>query len=567
MKLREEGYRAVTQVKGLSPEIFIVSEVETVQNGADRSPVAEKGQGNRNPTGSKTTSEITKGTDMNSGEPKYSRKGENASTSNKMQGEAKDILAVGLTRSTEEVQETAQREGVSRQAMGFEGTPAIARDGEWVETKLELITRRAKDEPKRKFTTLAYLLNEGHLEQCYGLLKKDKASGIDGVTVEEYGANLKENLKDLVSRMKALHYYPQTVRRVYIPKGGGKLRGLGIPTVEDKIVQMGIKRILEAIYEGDFSDSSYGFRPKRSCHDALNELDKTIMTRPINAVAEVDIEKFFDTVDHKWMMECLKQRINDPRFLRLIVRFLKAGIIEEGKYKETDKGTPQGGVLSPMLANIYLHYILDLWFEKVVKRQLKGYMRQIRYADDFVVCFAEKESAMKFMEMLKERFAKFGLKVSEEKSRVIEFGRKVWERERAEGGRGATFDFLGFTHFGDSTRRGKFKVGRRTSRKKYIQKMKEMNIWLKKIRNFVKLEEWLKILRLKLTGHYRYYGVSGNSRMIYRFYKESSILTFKWINRRSQKRSYTYAQFHKYLGHTLPKPKIYHNLYTLAPCV
>ena len=508
-------------------------------------------------------SEITKGTDMNSGEPKYSLREEKASTSDKKREEAQDVLAVGLTHSTEEVQETAQREGVSGQAMSFKETPAISKDGGWVETRLKLITQMARDDSKLKFTSIAHMLNEEHLEQCYGLLKKDKASGIDGVTVEEYGVNLKENLKDLVSRMKALHYYPQAVRRVYIPKGEGKVRGLGIPAVEDKIVQMGIKRILEAIYEVDFSDSSYGFRPKRSCHTALSELDKEITTRPINAVAEVDIEKFFDTVDHKWLMECLKQRISDPSFLRLIVRFLKAGIIEEGKYRETDKGTPQGGVLSPMLANIYLHYILDLWFEKEAKKEIKGYSKLIRYADDFVVCFGERESAIKFMEMLKERFAKFGLRISEEKSRVIDFGRKVWEDDNRRGGNGTTFDFLGFTHYGDKTRSGGYKVGRKTSKKKYIQKMREMKEWLKSIRNLVKLKVWWKILQVKLTGHYRYYGMSGNSRMINEYYQETSKLAFKWINRRSQKKSCTYAQYRSGLKEMLPKPKIYHNIYKL----
>jgi len=510
---------------------------------------------------------MTKGTDMNLGEPKHSLEKEKASTSDKKREEAEDVLAVGLTHSTDEKRETAGREGVSSQAMGFEETPAVVKDGAWVETKLKHITQLAKEDQKYRYTRLMHLLNEGHLEQCYWMLKKDRASGIDGVSVEEYGINLKENLKDLLERMKALHYYPQAVRRVYIPKGNGKVRGLGIPAVEDKIVQMGMKRILEAIYEVDFSDSSYGFRPKRSCHTALNELDKTIMTRPINAVAEVDIEKFFDTVDHKWLMECLKQRISDTRFLRLIVRFLKAGVIEEGEYIATDKGTPQGGVLSPMLANIYLHYILDLWFEKVAKKELKGYSKLIRYADDFVVCFEEKESAIRFMEMLKERFAKFGLRISEEKSRVVEFGRKNWEDNNGKGGKGTTFDFLGFTHFGDKTRKGKFKVGRRTSKKKFVQKIREMNEWLRNVRNRYKLKEWWKVLVVKMTGHYRYFGMSGNSRMMYEYYQSTSRLIFKWINKRSQKKSCTQVEYASWLKRKLPVPRIYHNIYTLYPSV
>jgi RNA-directed DNA polymerase len=508
-------------------------------------------------------SEITKGKDMNSGEPKYSQK-EYVSASSKIQAEAEDILAVGLTHSTSEVKETLPREGVSNQTMGLKETPAIQRDGEWVETKLRRITQLAKENRKNKFTTLAYLLNEDFLERCYGELKKDKACGIDGVTVEGYGVNLKEKLKDLVSRMKALHYYPQAVKRVYIPKGEGKLRGLGIPAVEDKIVQMGLKKILEAIYEVDFCDSSYGFRPGRDCHKTIGELNKVLMTEPINAIVDVDIEKFFDNVDHKWLMKCLEQRINDPNFLRLIVRFLKAGIIEEGVYAETDKGTPQGGVLSPILSNIYLHYILDLWFEKVATKQLKGYVKLIRYCDDFVVCFEELESAREFKEMLKERIAKFGLRIAEDKSRVIGFGRKVWEKANRESRKVETFDFLGFTHFCDKTRRGKFRVGRKTARKKFIQKMKAMNDWLKGIRNLLSLKEWWEVLKVKLAGHYRYYGISGNLRMIRTFYWETVKLAFKWINRRSQKKSCTFEKFRRYLMTTLPKPKIYHLAYTFS---
>lgn len=251
-----------------------------------------------------------------------------------------------------------------------------------MQTKLELITRRARENPKMRFTSLVHHLNEGFLLECFQELKKDKAPGIDGVTVRAYEERLEENLKELVVRLKGKKYRPQPVRRVYIPKDEKSVRPLGIPTIEDKIVQMGIKKLLEAIYEQDFVEGSHGFRPKRGCHDALEVVDKTIMTKAVNYVVDMDIEKFFDTVDHKWMMKCLEQRIADPSLLRLIGRFLKAGVMEEGKYQETDRGTPQGGIISPVLANIYLHYVLDLWFEKEVKRQAKGYARLTRYADD-----------------------------------------------------------------------------------------------------------------------------------------------------------------------------------------
>jgi group II intron reverse transcriptase/maturase len=279
----------------------------------------------------------------------------------------------------------------------------------------------------------------------------------------------------------------------------------------------------------------------------------------------MDIEKFFDTVDHKWLIEALKQRIADPNFLRLIVRFLKAGVMEEGKYIETDRGTPQGGVISPILANIYLHYILDKWFEERVKPQMKGYAQMVRYADDFVVCFQSEREAKGFAEALKERLGRYGLKVSESKSKIIEFGRYAWQRAQQQGKRPETFDFLGFTHYGDKTRRGKYKVGRKTSQKKYRQKVKAINQWIKKVRNLLPLKEWWKMLWVKLVGHYRYYGISGNLQSLRMFYTEASKLAYKWINRRSQKKSFTFGQHRRFKEHNpLPKPKIYHLTYTLS---
>ena len=436
-----------------------------------------------------------------------------------------------------------------------------------MKTKLEslTLTQRAKENLRNEFTSLAHLLTEDFLKGCFRELKRDKASGIDGVSVKEYEVNLEENLKDLVVRLKAKKYKPQPVRRVYIPKANGSKRGLGIPTVEDKIVQMGIKKILEAIFEVDFLDVSYGFRPNRSCHTALDILDKTIMTKPINYVVDMDIKQFFDTIDHQWLMKCLRQRIKDTSLLRLITRFLKAGIMEEGKLSKTAKGTPQGGVLSPLLANIYLHYILDLWFEKGVKSKLKGYAELIRYADDFIVCFQSGKEAKEFGEVLKQRLNKFGLEVSESKSGIIEFGKYVWQKAQRENRKVATFDFLGFTHYCDKTRKGKFKLGRKTARAKFRQKIKAMNEWLKKIRNLIELKEWWKVLRVKLFGHYRYYGISGNTRELRKFCTQVSKLAYKWINRRSQKKSYTYKQYCRFKKYNpLPKPKIYHLTYTLS---
>ncbi len=434
-----------------------------------------------------------------------------------------------------------------------------------MKTKLQSLTQRAKENHQNKFTSLAHLLTEDFLKGCFWELKRDKASGIDGVRVKEYEVNLEEKLKELVVRLKAKKYKPQPVRRVYIPKIDDSKRRLGIPTVEDKIVQMGIKKILEAIFEVDFIDVSYGFRPNRSCHTALDMLNKTIMTKPINYVVDMDIKQFFDTIDHQWLMKCLRQRVKDTSLLRLITRFLKAGIMEEGKLIKADKGTPQGGVLSPLLANIYLHYILDLWFERKVKSKLKGYAKLIRYADDFVVCFQSGKEAKEFGKALNIRLSKFGLEVTESKSRIIEFGRYVWQKAQRENRKAATFNFLGFTHYCDKTRKGKFKLGRRTARIKFRQKIIAMNEWLKKVRNLIELKEWWKVLRMKLFGHYRYYGISGNIRELRKFYTQVSKLAYKWINRRSQKKSYTYKQYCRFKKYNpLPEPKIYHLTYALS---
>ena len=426
-------------------------------------------------------------------------------------------------------------------------------------TKLMSLTLKAKGNSKYRFMSLTYLLTEDFLKECFWELKRDKATGTDGVTVKGYEVKLDENIKELVGKLKEWKYKVKPVRRVYIPKPNGDKRPLGIPTTEDKVVQMAIKKILEAIFENDFIEVSYGFRPGKNCHQAIDEVDKAIMTKPVNYVVDMDIKKFFDTINHEWLIKCLKQRIADKTFIRLITKFLKAGVMEEGKYIETDKGSPQGGILSPILSNIFLHYILDLWFEKVIKKQLKGYAKLVRYADDFVCCFQKGEEARNFGRQLKERLEKFGLKIAEDKSRIIEFGRYATENARKRGEIAKIFDFLGITFYCDKTREGKFKVGRKTSREKYWMKIKEMNQWLKKIRNLIKLEKWWKVLKLKLIGHYRYYGISGNRQAIRMFYLETIKLAYKWINRRSQKRSFNWEQFKRLLEkNPLPEPKLYH---------
>ncbi len=456
-------------------------------------------------------------------------------------------------------------EGIGDGTQSERETASGHRNGEWLITKLELIARRARQEPRSRFTSLAHLLDEGFLAQSYRELKKNKAPGVDGVSVEEYGKDLDGNLKRLVARMKAKKYWPQPVRRTYIPKGDGQLRPLGIPAVEDKVVQMGMARILQAVFEGDFLEASYGYRPKRGCHEALKSLDRAIMANPVSFVVEVDIKGFFNHVDHKWLMECLRQRISDPSLLSLVWRNLKAGVLDEGKFKESEEGTPQGGVISPILSNIYLHYVLDLWFEKKLSKELRGHAELIRYCDDFIVCAQYRSDADRVLAEIKARLAKFGLEVSPEKTRIIEFGRFAKLNAEKRGGKPDTFDFLGFMHFCGTTLKGRFRVGRKTSGKRFRAKLKAMNTWLKAVRNAEPLPEWWRTFRAKLEGHCRYYGVSGNSRSISSYFHWAIRMVYKWINRRSQKRSYTWAEFVQYLErHPLPKVRIVHHLYAAS---
>lgn len=434
-----------------------------------------------------------------------------------------------------------------------------------VETKLDLISERAKRDPGYRFTCVAHLLNEGFLEQCYRSLGRNKATGVDGVSWEEYGENLQGNLKELVSRLKAKRYRPLPARRVYIPKDEHSTRPLGIPVQEDKIVGKGVSRILEAIYEQDFLECSHGFRPNRGCHTALKAADTLLLNRPINHVIEADIKGFFDNVSHKWMMEFLGRRINDPSFLRIIGRFLIAGYKDSGLLVESVKGVPQGGTLSPMLANVFLHYVLDEWFEKEIKPQVSGECHLVRYCDDFIILVQYKNEAHRLVEMLRSRFEQYDLQLHPDKTRVISFGRYEGVNATKQERRANTFDFLGLTHYCTKSRHGGFLVGRRTSAKKYRKKLRELYLWFKAQRNALKIKELWKMLTAKLRGHYQYYGISGNYRGIYRYYKCSLRIAYKWLNRRSQRKSFNWEQFMQYLTkYPLLKPYIAHRLYKLS---
>jgi len=421
--------------------------------------------------------------------------------------------------------------------------------------KLKLITEIAKKDSKLKFKTLAHNINAESLTRSYKFLKKNKACGIDGVTIEKYGNRLEENISDLLYRMKGKKYKACPVRRTYIPKAGkNELRPLGIPCVEDKMVQTVLKEILEAIYEQDFLECSHGFRP---CHTAIKELNTTMMKRPINYVVEVDIKGFFDNVDHEWLMKCLQERIVDKRFLRWIRRHLEAGVMEDGSLRETNEGTPQGGVVSPVLANIYLHYVLDLWFEWRHKREAKGYVQLIRYCDDFIVLCESECDAKRFLEELVPRLAKFNLEIAAEKTKMIKFGRSEWKRSKRIGSKMQTFNFLGFTHYCGTSRKGWFSIKHKTAKQNLARKLRESKQWVKNNRNLFSLKDWWRIIKAKLIGHYNYFGVSGNMRCLRKYYRGIIWMLFKWINRRSQKKSMNIKQFWKYLQwNPLPTPRI-----------
>ena len=428
--------------------------------------------------------------------------------------------------------------------------------------KLALISRRAREDSKLQFTSLAHLLNAEFLRECYRSLGKEKAVGIDGKSWRQYGEQLDENLEDLVQRLKAKRYKPLPAKRVYIPKNNKEYRPLGLPAIEDKIVQKGIARILEAIYEADFMDSSYGFRPGRSCHQALKSLNDTVMFKPVSYVIEADIEGFFDNISHDWMMKFLSVRIRDSSLLLLIRRFLKAGYTESGRLMRTEQGTPQGGNLSPMLANIFLHYVLDLWFDKRVKPRVRGQSHLVRYADDFICMVQYRQSAEEIESMLRERFSKFGLRLHPEKTRMISFGRFERQNASRQGRKSRTFDFLGFTHYCGRSRKGKFLLGRKTSCRKFREACKQMNAWLRQVRGVMRIGDIWSVLSSKLRGHYNYFGVSGNSRMITKFGFVTLGLVRKWLNRRSQRKSFTWKQMRTYLCHyPLPRPRIVHNWY------
>lgn len=403
-----------------------------------------------------------------------------------------------------------------------------------------------------KIENLIHFVNKERLKEQHRKQQRNKASGIDKMTKDKYEVKLDENIDDLIERMKKFSYKPLPVRRTYIPKANGKLRPLGIPSYEDKLVQGVMADILSEIYECKFLECSYGFRPNRNCHQAIREINQRIMINKVNYILDCDIKGFFDNVNHKWLMKFLEHDIKDKSFLRYINRFLISGYMEEMKYYETDKGTPQGGLISPILANVYLHYVLDLFFERYIKPKLKGEAYLVRYADDFLIMFQYEEEAKQVYQLLIERLAKFGLEMGQEKTRILPFGRFKGTNE--------TFDFLGFMHYNGTTRTGKYSLGHKMSKKKRKLKQQAITKWIKEHRT-TKFIENIKLLNKKLIGLYAYYGINGMLDELYKIYYHTLYALRSSMFRRSQRRL-SIKIFRKILKRVpIAKPKIYKDIW------
>jgi group II intron reverse transcriptase/maturase len=424
-------------------------------------------------------------------------------------------------------------------------------------TKYIRIAELAKEDKKRRFFSLAHLLTEEALQEAFESLRKDASAGVDQVTYSGYAAAVSENIGKLHDRMKEGRYRAQPLRRIYIPKEDGRQRPISIPSLEDKIAQKAAADLLNAIYEQDFLECSYGFRPGRGAQDALDEVGNVICRRPISAILEADISGYFDAIVRSLLMEMIEKRVSDGRILRLIGKWINVGAIEDGRLLVTETGTGQGQVISPLLANIYLHYVLDEWFETVVKPRLAGEAYEIRFADDFILCFQYWEDAEKVLDVLKKRFAKYGLTLHPEKTRLMKFGRKALATSEETGGpKPATFDFLGFTHICARTRKGKFTIHVHTMRKRLRRSLKAVTVWCREHRHDP-VEEQQAALNRKLRGHYQYYGRSSNSRCIGEFYERIKRIWQKWLNRRTRGNTLNWIAYQQLLKrHPLLRPRL-----------
>jgi RNA-directed DNA polymerase len=444
------------------------------------------------------------------------------------------------------------------------GNPA-KRDKPWtlsqpgLPSALERVGQAARQDKKLRFTALLHhIYDVNRLRRAYMAIEHDAAAGIDGETWKHYGENLKEKLQDLSGRLARGAYRARPVRRVYIEKADGRKRPLGVPVLEDKIVQRSAVEVLNAIYEVDFLGFSYGFRPKRSQHHALDAVAHGMWTKRVNWILDADLQSFFDTLKHDWLVKFVEHRVADRRVIRLIQKWLNAGVLEDGKRNVSEIGTVQGGSISPLLANIYLHYAFDLWIQQWRTSKAQGDVLVVRFADDFVVGFEHRKEAEQFLTELRERLAKFGLKLHPEKTRLIEFGRFAAVNRKTRGnGPPETFNFLGFTHCCGTTQQGKFAVIRRTMRQRMLKKLKEVNNELRQ-RRHQPVDEQGRYVQAVIRGHVNYYGVPRNSRAIGAFRTVVLRLWHKWLNRRSQRPSIRWDRIPAYIARWVPPAIICH---------
>jgi RNA-directed DNA polymerase len=421
---------------------------------------------------------------------------------------------------------------------------------------LNRISELAKEDGECKFFSIAHLLTPQALHEAFLSLRKEAAAGVDGVTYREYAEGEQERIRDLHDRLKGKRYRAQPLRRVYIPKEGGKRRPISIPALEDKIVQRATVELLNAIYEQDFLECSFGGRPGRGAQDALDEIGKGICQKGTSYVLEADVSAYFDSIVRDQLMEMVEKRVRDGSMLRLIRKWINAGVIEEGRLLSTETGTGQGQVISPLLANIYLHYVLDVWFEEDVRPRLRGRAYLIRYLDDFVILFQYEADAKRVDEVLPKRFGRYGLELHPEKTRLLAFGRRALEAAEKGGQKPATFDFLGFTHICAWSRKGRFTIHVRTIGKRLRRSLLRISEWCQEHRHDP-VDKQCEALNRKLLGHYQYYGRPTNHRGLWRFYRAVRRIWRKWLNRRTRGKTLPWPEYAKLLArHPLARPRI-----------
>lgn len=428
------------------------------------------------------------------------------------------------------------------------------------ETKLKRIAWLSSQDKERKFECVMHHVNLETLRGNFLRLDAKKAKGIDGVSKEEYGNDLENNLNRLIDELKRMAYKPRPVKELLIPKDGqpGKFRPLGISVFEDKLVQGAFRQILEAIYEPLFLDCSHGFRPKRGCHTAIKDLRKYLYENDIETVIDIDLKNFFGTIDHKILESFLREKITDERFIRYIIRMFKAGVLSEGDLIIGDEGVPQGSICSPILSNVFAHKVLDEWIEQTIQPYCKGKVKLFRYADDAIICIEKEHDAVRIRKALPKRLEKYKLVLNEEKTKMVSFSRVKVQNGISQD----TFNFLGFTFYWGKTRTGRIVPKLKTSSKTTDTKLEKVKVWIKDIRNKTRMKEIWGTFCAKLRGHIQYYGVSFNSKQVQKFQWEATRLVFKWLNRRGQKKSFTWEKFNKFMERfPLPKVRICHSLF------